>query len=55
VRAVLAANVIISAHLPPDGPPARLIREWQAGAFELIVSDLSSRNSNGARVPEAAS
>jgi putative PIN family toxin of toxin-antitoxin system len=40
VRAVLDTNVVISALLSPDGAPATLIREWQAGAFELIVSDL---------------
>jgi uncharacterized protein len=38
VRAVLDANVLISAILSPAGAPARLLLAWQAGAFELIVS-----------------
>jgi uncharacterized protein len=40
VRAVLDANVVISALLSPGGSPARALREWQQGAFELIVSPL---------------
>jgi uncharacterized protein len=40
VRAVLDANVIISALLSPDGAPAALLRLWGQGAFELIVSEL---------------
>jgi uncharacterized protein len=38
VRAVLDANVLISAVLSPRGTPARLLLAWQAGAFELVVS-----------------
>jgi len=38
VRAVLDANVLISATLSPRGAPARLLQAWQAGAFELVVS-----------------
>jgi uncharacterized protein len=38
VRAVLDANVLISALLSPTGSPARVVRAWQAGQFELIVS-----------------
>jgi len=38
VRAVLDANVLISAILSPRGSPARLLLAWQAGAFELVVS-----------------
>jgi uncharacterized protein len=38
VRAVLDPNVIISALLSPSGNPARLLRLWQGGEFELIVS-----------------
>jgi len=38
VRAVLDANVLISAVLSPRGTPARLLLAWQAGAFELMVS-----------------
>jgi putative PIN family toxin of toxin-antitoxin system len=40
VRAVLDANVLISAVLSPRGTPARLLLAWQAGAFELVVSPL---------------
>jgi uncharacterized protein len=40
VRAVLDANVLISAVLSPRGTPARLLLTWQAGAFELVVSPL---------------
>jgi putative PIN family toxin of toxin-antitoxin system len=40
VRAVLDANVLISAALSPRGTPARLLIAWQAGAFELLVSSL---------------
>jgi len=38
VRAILDANVLISAILSSRGSPARLLVAWQAGAFELIVS-----------------
>jgi putative PIN family toxin of toxin-antitoxin system len=38
LRAVLDPNVIISALLSPSGSPAQLLRAWQQGAFELIVS-----------------
>lgn len=38
MRAVLDANVLISAALSPRGTPARLLLAWQAGAFELVVS-----------------
>lgn len=40
VRAVLDPNVIISALLSPEGAPARALRAWIEGAFELIVSPL---------------
>ncbi len=40
MRAVLDANVLISAVLSPRGTPARLLLAWQAGAFELVVSPL---------------
>ena len=40
MRAVLDANVPISAILSPRGTPARLLLAWQAGAFELVVSPL---------------
>ena len=38
MRAVLDANVLISALLSPRGVPARLLLAWQHGHFELIVS-----------------
>ena len=38
MRAVLDPNVIISALLSPSGNPARVLRAWQQGEFELIVS-----------------
>jgi len=40
VRAVLDANVIISALLSRNGSPARALLAWQQGRFELIVSPL---------------
>jgi putative PIN family toxin of toxin-antitoxin system len=40
VRAVLDPNVIISALLSPKGAPAKTLRAWIEGAFELIVSPL---------------
>lgn len=39
MRAVLDANVLISALLAPQGAPARLIARWLAGGFELIASE----------------
>jgi putative PIN family toxin of toxin-antitoxin system len=38
VRVVLDANVIISALLSRSGSPAAVLRAWQDGRFELIVS-----------------
>jgi hypothetical protein len=40
VRAVLDANVLISAVLSPRGAPARLLAAWRGGAFNLVVSPL---------------
>jgi putative PIN family toxin of toxin-antitoxin system len=39
VRAVLDVNVIISALLAPTGSPAKVVRSWLDGAFEVIASD----------------
>lgn len=39
-RAVLDTNVLVSALVARDGPPARLLAAWTEGAFELIVSPL---------------
>lgn len=38
MRAVLDANVIVSAALSQGGAPAQLLERWLHGAFELIVS-----------------
>jgi putative PIN family toxin of toxin-antitoxin system len=38
LRAVLDANVLISALLSRTGSPARLVLAWQDGRFDLIVS-----------------
>lgn len=40
MRAVLDVNVIISALLSRTGSPASVLRAWQEGRFELIVSPL---------------
>lgn len=40
MRAVLAPNVIISALLSRDGTPAKTLRAWLEGRFDLIVSPL---------------
>lgn len=40
MRAVLDANVIISALLSRSGSPAVVLRAWQDGQFELILSPL---------------
>jgi putative PIN family toxin of toxin-antitoxin system len=39
VRAVLDANVLISALLSNAGAPARLIQSWLEGDFELVVCE----------------
>lgn len=39
MRAVLDPNVLVSALLSRDGTPARVLRAWLEGAFELIVSE----------------
>lgn len=38
MRAVVDPNVLISALLSRHGAPARLVRTWVGGGFELIVS-----------------
>jgi putative PIN family toxin of toxin-antitoxin system len=40
LRVVLDANVVISALLSPDGRPARVLRAWLNGDFELILSPM---------------
>jgi uncharacterized protein len=39
VRAVLDPNVIISGLLSSAGSPASVLRAWEQGQFELIVSE----------------
>lgn len=39
-RAVLDPNVLVSALISPDGPPATLLVELRGGAFEAIVCPL---------------
>jgi putative PIN family toxin of toxin-antitoxin system len=39
VRAVLDANVLISALLSPRGAPAQILSRWLVGEFELVVSE----------------
>jgi putative PIN family toxin of toxin-antitoxin system len=43
VRAILDPNVIISALLSRNGTPAKVLRAWLEGRFELIVSPLLLR------------
>jgi len=38
VRAVLDPNVIISAALSPNGPPAAVLVAWLDGQFEMVAS-----------------
>jgi uncharacterized protein len=40
VRAVLDANIIISALLSTGGAPASVLRAWTDGAYDLIASPL---------------
>lgn len=40
MHAVLDPNVLISSLLSNDGAPARLVRRWLDGSFELVVSEL---------------
>ncbi len=37
MRAVLDANVLVSAPISRAGAPARLVELWPAGEFELVV------------------
>jgi len=40
VRAILDPNVVISALLSREGSPAKVLRAWLEGRFDLIVSPL---------------
>jgi uncharacterized protein len=39
IRAVLDANVLVSAIINPTGIPARLVALWRADRFTVLVSD----------------
>lgn len=38
MRAVLDTNVVVSAYISPDGPPASLRIAWEREDFELLIS-----------------
>lgn len=38
IRAVLDANVYVSAAVRPDGPPGQIIDRFLRGAFEIVTS-----------------
>lgn len=38
MRAILDPNVIISSLLSPGGTPAKVLRAWLEGRFDLVVS-----------------
>lgn len=40
MKAVLDPNVIISALLSPSGSPAKVLRAWIDGTYELVASEL---------------
>lgn len=40
MRVVLDPNVIISGLLSPAGSPAKVLRAWEGGEFELVASEL---------------
>jgi putative PIN family toxin of toxin-antitoxin system len=40
VRAVLDPNVIVSALISPQGVPAKILREWLDGGYDLVASPL---------------
>ena len=39
MRVVLDTNILVSRFLVPSGNPARIMGHWEAGAFELLVSE----------------
>lgn len=43
IRAVLDANVLVSAIINPTGTPARLVALWRAERFTVVVSDALMR------------
>jgi len=39
LRAVLDANVFVSATLRPTGPPGKVLEAWHAARFHLVISE----------------
>ena len=39
IRAVLDANVVVSAILSPKGIPAKILTAWRAEEFSVVVSE----------------
>jgi putative PIN family toxin of toxin-antitoxin system len=39
IRAVLDANVLVSAILSPTGVPAQVLTAWREEQFQLVISD----------------
>jgi uncharacterized protein len=39
MRIVLDTNIVVSRSISPDGPSAKLYTYWQAGAFDVVVSE----------------
>lgn len=39
MRVILDTNVLVSAFLSLAGPPARILQQWEQGAFDFIVSE----------------
>ena len=38
MRVVLDTNVLISAHIKPDGTAAQILEAWRGGGLEVVVS-----------------
>ena len=56
MRAVLDPNVLISGLISLDGPPAKILRRWDLGEFELVVSpDLLSELERALAYPKVRS
>lgn len=36
---VLDTNVIVAGAASPDGPPGQILRQWERGAFRLLLSE----------------
>lgn len=40
MRVVLDTNILLSALISHDSPPARIYRAWRNGVFELVTADI---------------